>query len=114
MSKYCSGYLAAILVVLSAAVPVRAEADLKLPRESVTLRPAGNHCIRNLARMNLTNIGVRRRPGQGLFYISLSSLPPRCPVRRRVAPVPHQFFIVCRARFRRSFDEMPSPTSLAR
>lgn len=37
LSKNCSGYLAAILVALSAAVPVRAEADLKLPRESVTL-----------------------------------------------------------------------------
>jgi hypothetical protein len=37
MSKYCLGYLAAILVGLSAAVPVRAEAGLKLPRENVTL-----------------------------------------------------------------------------
>ena len=37
MSKNSSVYLAAILVALSAAVPVRAEADLKLPRESVTL-----------------------------------------------------------------------------
>ena len=37
MSKNCLGYLAAILVALSAALPVRAEAGLKLLRESVTL-----------------------------------------------------------------------------
>jgi nitrite reductase (NO-forming) len=37
MKKNCWAYLAAILVALSAAVPVRAEADLKLPRESITL-----------------------------------------------------------------------------
>ena len=37
MFKNCWAYLAAILVALSAAVPVRAEADLKLPRESITL-----------------------------------------------------------------------------
>jgi nitrite reductase (NO-forming) len=37
MTKNCSGYVAAILVALSAAVPARAEADLKLTRESVTL-----------------------------------------------------------------------------
>ena len=37
MTKKFWVYLAAILVALSAAVPVRAEADLKLPRESVTL-----------------------------------------------------------------------------
>jgi nitrite reductase (NO-forming) len=37
MFKNCWAYLAAILVALSAAVPVRAEADLKLPRERVTL-----------------------------------------------------------------------------
>ena len=37
MKKNCWAYLAAILVPLSAAVPVRAEADLKLPRERVTL-----------------------------------------------------------------------------
>jgi hypothetical protein len=36
------------------------------------------------------------------------------PASRSVAPASHQLFIICRARFRRSFDEMPSPTSLAR
>jgi hypothetical protein len=36
------------------------------------------------------------------------------PASRSVAPVPHQLFIICRARFRRSFDELPRPTSLAR
>ncbi len=37
MTKKFWAYLAAIFVALSAAHPVRAEADLKLPRESVTL-----------------------------------------------------------------------------
>jgi hypothetical protein len=52
-------------------------------------------------------------PDQGLFVFH-SHPSRRCPVRRRVAPVPHQLFIICRARFRRRFNEMPAPTSLAR
>jgi hypothetical protein len=41
--------------------------------------------------------------------------PPSAPAGPgRVAPIPHQLIIICRARFRRSFDEMPSRTSLAR
>jgi hypothetical protein len=40
--------------------------------------------------------------------------PRQPPGPRRVAPIPHQLTIICRARFGRSFDEMPSPTSLAR
>ena len=37
MKKNCWAYLAAILAALFAAVPCRAEANLKLPREKVTL-----------------------------------------------------------------------------
>jgi nitrite reductase (NO-forming) len=37
MRAHCITYLAAILTGLIVAIPCRAEADLKLPRESVTL-----------------------------------------------------------------------------
>jgi hypothetical protein len=55
------------------------------------------------------------RPGQGLFCIPLSSLPPHCLERAVVLHQSHTSYPLCaRAGRCRSFDKMPSRTSLAR